>query len=1208
MAAIRTLFSTRRRIDRRIEKVIDYAAREDERLLAEIEEYEATDNVEACFRKFLEHYRLGVTGGQVGDNAVWVSGFYGSGKSSFTKYLGLALEGKKAGTQPFVALVGERLQSTDVQALLRTVAAQTPTAVVFLDLGAEQLADNAAETVSNVLYWKVLQFAGYSKEKKLAQLELTLEREGKYEAFRQLYQERWGEPWENVHNAPVMGTARAAQLVPELLPKEFPTPESFRQLRFELADNLRDRAKEMIELVRRKLGKQNILFMIDEAGQYVAPRQELILNLDGLVRDFKELGQGKVWVVATGQQTLAEIVSNAQYNSAELNRLQARFPVTIELDARDIKEITYRRLLTKTPEALQKLKDMFRQSGQALVTHTRLEGTTLYRADPNADTFAQFYPFLPQHFDLLLELIRTLARSTGGIGLRSAIKVIQDVLVDVNRLLPPDATRLADREVGQLACADDFFDILRNDLLKVLPHVVAAVDRVASIFGGNPLALRVAKAVAALQPIETFPASAENLAALLYPALDRPSQLPEVRELLRAMLAVPDIGLVEDPKVGGYVFLSDKAQELQRKRSGITWTSGDLLRIRNEILGKRLFEPQPSARVENSKDVRAAVRADKALVAGDNEDLTFRLEWVDAGRWDQRRQELLTETAAQPEWQAAIAWLARRDETVDELLPEIYKSEQIAGQVDERSVDRDQAQFLRAERKLAETNRDEVERRLRQTLLQGTLIFRGRPTPAGEAGLTVDAAARTVLAQAAKEVFKYYYLAPVRVATDLAANLLKAERLDRAGEYDPLKLATRQGSTTRINTQHPALAEVLRAFRAKLEETGSGRLQGNFLQDFFAGPPYGWSKDTARYLFAALLWAAEVEFHTPAGALKVPGPAAVEAAKSTLAFNKVGVSMRDAPPDLDALDRAARRLEELFGDNVMPLEDSVSRAVRRRVPEVLEEAGALPDRLRLLGLAGEPRARNLNATLTRALSGDATDAGSIFGARDATVAEDIRWAQAAMKALSEGAERDVQEAVRLRSSVQELDLLFPGEGARLLTEADRETLAEALASERFFERLPEVRGLLRRAQERAEARYTELGQEQAEALRRARLNLEAHPDWPLISDEDRTALMGQLEAAELPPVRQAGAADLRMALVRQARLAQTQREFDEEVRRRVPPPPPSDGAAPEVANLAWAEMQPPGLLTTESELDEWLKRLRARLASLLRAGKQVRLE
>ena len=1163
MSSIRSLFSTRRPIDRRIEKVIDYTALADDRLLAEIEEYEATDNVEGCFRKFLENYQAGIASGQVTEIGVWLSGFYGSGKSSFTKYLGLALDQKVVGGRPFIDLLTERFHATDVQAMLRTVAGRTPTAVIFLDLGAEQLAESALTTVSTVLYWKVLQQLGYSRDKKLAQLERTLERKRKLDEFRKLYREHWNEEWDTIHNDPLLGNARAAQVVPAVLPDDFPTPESFSRLKFEEAATVRDRAQEMIDLIRTRTGRPNVLFLIDEAGQYVAPRGELILNLDGLVRDFKEAGQGKVWIIATGQQTLAEIVTKAQYNSAELNKLQARFPIAIELDARDIKEITYRRLLTKTPQGEARLKAMFGASGQALITHTRLTGTSLYKTDPDADTFAQFYPFLPQHFDLLMDLIRSLARSTGGIGLRSAIKVIQDVLVDVNRLLPPGAVKLADRPVGALACAEDFYDILRADILKVLPHVVAAVDRTVKILGHGgaqptpPLPVRVAKAVAALQNIEGFPCTAENISALLYPAVDSPGLLADVREALQALLAEKEIGLIEDPKVGGYVFLSDKVRPLQEKRSDMMVTSGDTTRIRNEILGRKIFEPQPSARLENTKEVKAAIRSGRLLVAGDSEDIAFRLEWVDNGRWEVRRTELLTETAAQLEWRNAIAWLVRTNDAVEELLPEIYKSEQIAQQIDERNADRDEAQFLRAELKQAERNREEVEKLFRQALLNGTLIFRGRPTPVAELGQTVEAATRTVLGQVAREVFEYYHLAPVRASTDLAARFLSVERLDQMPpDHDPLRLVVRKAGATRVDAARPPLAETLRAFRAKVEEVGGGRWQGNAIQDFFSGPPYGWSKDTVRYLFAALLVAGEVEFHTAEGRLKVAGPTAAEACKSTVAFNKVGVALRDAPPDLEALDRAARRLEELFGDNVLPLEDNIGRAVRRHVPAVVEMVGSLPDRLRLLMLPGEARVRGLIGSLTSTLSGDATDAGAIFGARDSALPEDIRWARAVVKAFDEHAEEDVRAASRLRNALTEMDVLFPGEGKYLLLEAEQQTLAEALGSERFFERLADIRAILRATDERVQTRYGDLWREMEKEVRAVAARLEAYSGWPLLLDEDRDTIMRRLQAALPPPAPGTDPlGSLKTLLVRRSGLAGLQRELEVEIERRRPPVP-----------------------------------------------------
>ncbi len=113
---IRSLFQTRRPIDRPIEKVIDYYVTDAARLRSEIDEYEVTESVERNFRRFLDVFGDGVRRGQVAETGIWVSGFYGSGKSSFTKYLGFALDSDlTVGERPFVDLLAERLNSPDVR-------------------------------------------------------------------------------------------------------------------------------------------------------------------------------------------------------------------------------------------------------------------------------------------------------------------------------------------------------------------------------------------------------------------------------------------------------------------------------------------------------------------------------------------------------------------------------------------------------------------------------------------------------------------------------------------------------------------------------------------------------------------------------------------------------------------------------------------------------------------------------------------------------------------------------------------------------------------------------------------------------------------------------------------------------------------------------------------------------------------------------------
>ena len=663
---IRDVFSPRRPIDRTIEKVIDYYAQEEDRLAREIEEYEVTDNIESCFRKFLDVFGDGIRGGQVTEVGIWVSGFYGSGKSSFTKYLGAALDSSKTVNGiPVLDLLCDRFPRSEIPAVLHTVSKKQPTVVVLLDLGAEQLAESAAAPVSTVLYWKVLQWAGFSKEKKTAQLEFTLDRRGSYEDFRQRYKARFNEEWEKIHNDPLIGIARAAEIVPEVLPDDFPTPESFRSLRFEDARDLRDLVGEIIELCQRKTGHENILFLVDEAGQYVASRGELILNLDGLARNLKELGKGKVWIAATGQQTLSEIVEKGAHNSAELTKLRDRFPISVHLDASDIREITHRRLLDKSEDGRNMLEALFKEHGQSTVTHTRLQGTALFGGDPDPLTFLRLYPFLPQHFDLLLELVRTLARSTGGVGLRSAIRVIQDVLVDKSHVLGTDTAKLADKAIGTLACVDDFYDTLRADIAKVLPHVIGGVEKTSKVFGADSIEVRVAKAVAALQPIETFPRTADNIAALLYRSIGSSSLLDQVQESLLKLCSERECGLIEDPRAGGFAFLSDAIKPIRDKRNAYSPTSAECERARIDVLKQGtadhpMYRVQPTIRLEDVKEVKSSVKLGRTPIVGGAEDVEVRLELITPSQWDDKRSEFLISTNAQIELKNTVVLLVRK--------------------------------------------------------------------------------------------------------------------------------------------------------------------------------------------------------------------------------------------------------------------------------------------------------------------------------------------------------------------------------------------------------------------------------------------------------------------------------------------------------------------------------------------------------------------
>ena len=121
---------------------------------------------------------------------------------------------------------------------------------------------------------------------------------------------------------------------------------------------------------------------------------------------------------------------------------------------------------------------IFDSHGAPLRTATQLKDGGVYEAELSKKTFIDLYPFLPAHFEMLLQLLGRLARKTGGLGLRSAIKVLQDVLVERGGRSGANAT-LADAEVGTLANTVTFYDSLRRDIQSSYGYIIDGVQSVA---------------------------------------------------------------------------------------------------------------------------------------------------------------------------------------------------------------------------------------------------------------------------------------------------------------------------------------------------------------------------------------------------------------------------------------------------------------------------------------------------------------------------------------------------------------------------------------------------------------------------------------------------------------------------------------------------------------------------------------------------------
>jgi len=1101
MTLIRSLFDPSRDIGRSIEKVITYQASQADRLRAEIAEYVVTDRIEQQLEKLLERIQTAMDAGGGHEVGVWVSGFYGSGKSSFTKYLGLALDGRhEIDGQPFLKHLQNRVQRPQTRALLGTVAARFPAAIVMLDLASEQIAGATLAEVSTVLYHKVLQYAGYSRNLKVAAFERRLKKDGRYDEFVALVEAESGLRWQDYQNDELVADSMLPALAHRMYPALFQSDHAFSVAASESIYLMNDRVKEMLDLVREASGRENIIFVIDEVGQYVGSNQNKILDLQGLSENLKTLGGGKVWIVGTAQQTLTEDDPRIAINSPALFKLKDRFPITVELESSDIREICYRRLLGKSPDGAQALGDVFDRHGAQLRHNTTLVDAKSYSAALDREAFVNLYPFLPAHFDILLHLLGAVAKSTGGIGLRSAIKVVQDILVEGG----PGATPVADWPVGKLVTTVTLFDALERDIQRVKPETHQAVRKTLDRVQDDPLTQAVAKTIAILQILNNLPANARNVASLMHPAVDADALTDPVKAAIDAMLNDQFVPLME--KDGNLRFFSEKLTDIETERAQLAVRTQDVRRILNTAVRDAL-DPLPSVKIHDTLSVTSGIRhlsgGHASALAGEREPVQTVVAFAEAADHDAQRTRLQDDSREKAN-ETTIYLLGRAAPEAADLAAEIYRCERIA-EVHRNDPDQEVREYCASQEERAARLMGDLRQALVRSLSQGSFLFHGRATAVDSLDQDLGKAARAHLAEAATQIFDRYPEAPVRVDTGLAEKVLRQPNLRSiTSQLDPLGLVE-LGSTPKVRTDHKGLISI----RDAIERLGT--VEGKSLLERFSSHPFGWSPDTLRYMVALLLLAGEIKLKVAGQDVTVNGQQAVDALKTNTSFRPIGVSLRHDRPTNEVLARAADRLTDLGGTPVLPLEDEISKAARQILPDLQTRLSPLAERLSGLGLPGADTVATMNQQIAALLQTDGSDAPQRFGAPDSALFEGLTWAMTVRKAFDQGLWQTIQDLRAIARVVDDLPATGAPGALRQATEEDLTLVRQQLAQHDFAQHMADLATRKTALEARIAEAVRAMTEAQADRLRAAELELSHLPDWSEFNQEEQAAMLDRLQ-------------------------------------------------------------------------------------------------
>ena len=829
-------------ISRRIEEVIKVDQTDEQIIRDELAEYVVTDSIRNHLIEIFESYWATLRTDHEGI-AIWVSGFFGSGKSSYAKYLGLALQNRKIAGKGAAELLAQRIGDPKAEVLLRSIAEQIPTEAVIFDISTDRGIRTGNQSITEIIYRLFLQSLGYARDLDLSELEITLEEDGRLNNFKAKYREIYDKDWDSGKRLVAIAVQEASRVMHTMDPETYTTADSWREAVRNRADiTPGDLAKRGIELVSRRCPGKRLLFVIDEVGQFVARDVQKMLDLQAVVQNLGRIGRGKMWIVVTSQEKLTELVGGLDSTRVELARLMDRFPLQVHLEPADISEVTSKRVLSKNAEAERLLRDLFTEHRGRLTDNTRLTAD-IRLPELSAESFIDLYPLLPYQVDLIIQVVsglRTQGGATKHVGgaNRTIIKLAQQLLIH------PDAD-LASEPVGTLARVDQIYDLVSGNIASEIRGKIDDIREKVE----HRLAQPVAKAICLLQYVRSVHRTPENIAAALHPSVDGDSQLSEVKAALEALENAHMVRRGDD----GYRIPTPAEDDWERQRGSLAPKPGDISRLHAEIV-TGLWQPQPRHSLHDVKAFKAGLYlGGQQIVDGD---IPVHLSLAEAGDdhqecVDRERTRSQTETKS-------IFWVAAVDETIDRETVELYRSKEMLSRKERDAQTKDETALVAEEKLRLRRQQEELRRFIKQSLLTGSIFFRGNDRSPDESATEVERTAAKVLAQGLPLVFDRFAEAAARVDKKDLESLTSTENLrGLTSVFTKLKLVRDQDGKPVFNVDRGPLTEVLSRIenRTSYGEVASGR----FLADEFENEPFGWDFDVTRLFVVALLRAGKLE-------------------------------------------------------------------------------------------------------------------------------------------------------------------------------------------------------------------------------------------------------------------------------------------------------------------------------------------------------------
>ena len=510
-----------KQLTRDINGVVKAEQVDNDSVYVELDEYVITQELDRHFRRFFETYipavknRNPAVANKIG---VWVSGFFGSGKSHFIKILAYLLENKlvtKDGQQRYALdFFKDKINDAMLLADIRN-AVSKPADVILFNIDSRANSDDGDNAILKVFLKVFNERVGYCADfPYIAHLERELDKRNQYTAFKEKFSELTGLDWLEQRDA---YDFYRDELAESLAFASQQSIESTRQWVEQLEKNLPLDISNFCKWVKDYLdrqGERNLLFMVDEVGQFIGKNTQMMLKLQTITEDLGAICEGRAWVIVTSQSDIDVAIGQFDKRDGEdFSKIQGRFYTRLQLSSSNTSEVIQKRLLLKTEPAALALNTVFAEQGDILRNQLSFDKTTTAALNGYADaaSFIDNYPFVPYHYPLVQKVFESI-RTKGATGKHLAMG--ERSLLDA---FQSAAKQVKDQDIGVLIPFYCFYAPIESFLE---PAVKRTIDQACELDSLTEFDGKILKTLFLIRYVDVLKSTLDNLVTLSIEQID----------------------------------------------------------------------------------------------------------------------------------------------------------------------------------------------------------------------------------------------------------------------------------------------------------------------------------------------------------------------------------------------------------------------------------------------------------------------------------------------------------------------------------------------------------------------------------------------------------------------------------------------------------------------------------------------------------------